>query len=184
MKKIFLSVLFLSLSISLFAQKSLPEVKAGTTLKCSAYVQGQEFPLSLTLKSIEGPVSVLWSVEGYGDGAFIMSSKALESATKMYITTQPSTGDTKLNDDETFGLISKAAYKTLVDTKTLTYSGIKFKVKTPAANAMKVGGKEIDATHVVSEDGKLELWVLNNSNLPLLVQSAGFPTDIVVTEIK
>ena len=49
---------------------------------------------------------------------------------------------------------------------------------------MKIGGKEIDATHIVSEDGKLELWILNNANLPLVLQSVGFPTDIVVAEIK
>ena len=184
MKKIFLSLFCLGLSITLFAQKTLPEIKAGTTLKCSAYVQGQEFPLGLTLKSITGAITMIWTVDGYGDGTFVMSEKAAESANKMYVSTQPTLGETKLADDETFGMISKAAYKALMDTKTFTYSGMKFKVKTPAAAPMKVGGKEIDATHIVSEDGKLELWVLNNPNLPLLLQSAGFPTDIVVTEIK
>ncbi|MEJ5994491.1 hypothetical protein WG904_08680 [Pedobacter sp. Du54] len=184
MKKIILSLLCLTFSITLFAQKTLPEIKDGTTLKCSAYVQGQEFPLDLTLKSIAGPVTMLWAVEGYGDGAFVMSTKALENATQMYVTTQPATGETKLSDSETFGMISKVAYKALAETKTLTYGGIKFKLKTPDANPMKINGKEIDATHVVSEDGKLELWVLNNPNLPLVLQSAGFPTDIVVIEIK
>lgn len=184
MKKIFLSLLCLSISIASFAQKTLPEIKAGTALQCIAYVQGQEFPLGLTLKSIDGPVNVLWSVEGYGDGSFVMSAKALEGATKMYVTTQPSTGETKLGDDETFGMISKAAYKSLVDTKALTYGGVKFKVKTAANSTMKIGGKEMDVTHIASEDGKAELWILNNPNLPLLLQSAGFPTDIIVTEIK
>ncbi|MGF1923017.1 MAG: hypothetical protein ACQUHE_02465 [Bacteroidia bacterium] len=183
MKKIFLSLVCLGCFISAFAQKTLPEIKAGTSLQCIAYVQGQEVPLALTLKTIEGPVNVLWSVEGFGDGSFVMSAKALESATKMYVTTQPATGETKLSDDETFGMISKAAYKTLTETKMLTYGGMKFKLKAPAS-AMKIGGKEIDATHIVSEDGKIELWILNNPNLPLLVQSTGFATDIVITDIK
>jgi len=184
MKRIILSFLCLISSITLFAQKMLPELKAGTTLQCSAYVQGQEFPLLLTLKSVTSPVSMAWTVDGYGDGTFVMSGKALESATKMYVTTQPTLGETKLADDETFGMISKTAYKALADTKMLTYGGMKFKIKTPAASPMKIGGKEVDVTHVVSEDGKLELWVLNNPNLPLVLQSAGLATDILVTEIK
>ena len=183
MKRILLSLFCLSFSLASFAQKTLPEIKAGTTLQCVAYVQGQEFPLGLTLKSIAGPVTMLWTVDGYGDGAFVMSSKALESASKMYVTTQPATGETKLGDDETFGLISKAAFKTLTDTKTLTYGGIKFKLKTPAT-LVKIDGKEIDVIHILSEEGKLELWILNNPNLPLLVQSSGFPTDILITAIK
>ena len=49
---------------------------------------------------------------------------------------------------------------------------------------MKIGGKEVDATHVVSEEGKVELWVLNNAAFPFILQSAGLPTDIVVSAIK
>jgi hypothetical protein len=96
---------------------------------------------------------------------------------------QPGLGSTKLSDTETYGLISKSAYKSLIDTKGFTYNGMKFKVKTDAA-VMKIGGKEIDASVVSSEDGKLTLWILNNPNLPFIVQTAGMPIDLVVTEIK
>lgn len=184
MKRIYLSLLFISLFTITYAQKVLPEIKKGTTLSAMGYMNGQEFPLTLTINSLAGPVNIGWSVEGFGEGAFEMSDKALESATKSSGGRQPAQGTTKLADDETFGLISKAAYKALVDTKTLTYNGIKFKIKTPDANPMKIGGKEVDVTHVVSEDGKLEYWILNNTAFPLIVQSAGMPIDIVVTEVK
>ena len=49
---------------------------------------------------------------------------------------------------------------------------------------MKIGGKEMDATQIVSEDGKIELWILNNPNFPFILQTAGLPIDIVVSEIK
>ncbi|WP_316772935.1 hypothetical protein [Pedobacter frigiditerrae] len=183
MKKIILSLVAIVLSLATYAQKTLPELKVGTALHCSAYVQGQEFPLLLTLKSISGPVSIGWAVDGYGDGTFEMTTKAFESATKLAAVSQPALGATKLGDDETFGIISKAAYKTLADKKALTYSGLNFKIKSPAT-AMKIGGKEVDATHIVSEDGKIELWILNNASFPLILQSAGLPTDIVVAEVK
>ncbi|RZJ64833.1 MAG: hypothetical protein EOO47_26460 [Flavobacterium sp.] len=183
MKKIIFTLVACVFCVAVYAQKTLPEFKVGTVLNCSAYVQGQEFPLLLSVKSIAGPVSIGWAVEGYGEGTFEMTTKALESATKLAGVTQPALGATKLSDDETFAIISKAAYKTLIDKKAFTYSGLNFKIKSPAT-AMKVGGKEVDATHVVSEDGKIELWVLNNAAFPFILQSAGLPTDIVVVEVK
>lgn len=184
MRKIIFTLLSLGFFMVAQAQKALPEIKVGTVLNCNAYVSGQEFPLVLTVKSIAGPVSMGWSVDGYGDGSFEMTAKALESGTDFFVTTQPALGATKLTDAETFGLISKAAYKTLIDTKTFTYGGKKFKVKTTDAKPMKWGSKELDATHVASEDGKTEIWILNNPNFPLMVQTVGFGTDIIVNEIK
>ncbi|RZK54665.1 MAG: hypothetical protein EOO91_15550 [Pedobacter sp.] len=183
MKKIIFTLVACVFCVAGYAQKTLPEFKVGTILTCNAYVQGQEFPLLLSVKSISGPVSIGWAVEGYGEGTFEMTTKALESATKLAGVTQPALGATKLSDDETFAIISKVAYKMLIDKKAFTYSGLNFKVKSPAS-AMKIGGKEVDATHVVSEDGKIELWVLNNAAFPFILQSAGLPTDIVVVEVK
>jgi hypothetical protein len=183
MKKIFLTVLGLTLFTGAFAQKSLPELKKGTVLEASGYMNGQQFPLTFTIKSLASPASLGWAVDGYGEGTFEMSDKALDSAMKMMVGSQPSQGVTKLADDQTYGLISKSAYKTLIDTKALTYSGVKFKVKADA-KPMKINGKDADVTYIVSEDGKLEYWILNNPAFPIIVQSAGMPIDIVVTTIK
>jgi hypothetical protein len=129
------------------------------------------------------PVSIGWSVDGYGDGSFEMSDKGLESGSKMMIVSRPSAGATKLADDETFGLISKVAYKSLLETKGFTYNGIKFKAKaTP--KVLKLDDKELDVTHIASEDGKMELWILNNPAFPMIVQSSGMSIDIVTTAIK
>ncbi len=184
MKKIILTLIAFAFSVNLYAQKILPELKNGSVLTCSAYVSGQEFPLLLTIKSTTGPVSIAWAVDGYGEGTFEMTTKALESATKLAAVSQPALGATKLSDEETFAIVSKAAYKSFVDKKVLTYSGMNFKVKSPDSNPMKLGGKEVDAAHVVSEDGKIELWILNNPNFPFILQSAGLATDIVVVAVK
>ncbi|SFH21429.1 hypothetical protein [Pedobacter insulae] len=183
MKRIFLSVVCLFISVGVFAQKVLPEFKDGTRVYASAFVQGQEVPVSFTIKSIKTPITFAWSVEGYGDGEFVISEKGLANGTSIY-TSQPGLGTTKLSDTETYGVISKAAYKSMVDTKALTYNGIKFKTKTPDPNPMKIDGKEMDATRITSEDGKVELWILNNPDFPFILQTAGMPIDVVVTEIK
>lgn len=183
MKRIFLSLVCLSVTLTLFAQRTLPEIKDGTKMTASAFLQGQEYPLNFVIKSTKAPVSMAWSVDGYGDGEFIISEKALESGTAIYLT-RPDLGTTKLSDSETYSLISKAAYKSLVDTKAFTYNGIKFKSKTTGLDPMKIGGKEIDASQIVSEDGKIELWILNNPIFPFILQTAGLPIDILITEIK
>ena len=183
MKKILFTLLSLGFFTIAAAQKYSPEIKAGTILNASVFVQGQAYPLLFTIKSVTAPVTLAWSVEGYGDGAFEINQKALESGNTLF-TAQPGMNTTtKLGDSETYGLISKAAYKSLVDTKGFTYNDIKFKVKT-TATPMKMGDKELDATHVTSEDGKLELWILNNQQLPLIVQSAGLPLDFLVNSFK
>ncbi|WP_316831181.1 hypothetical protein [Pedobacter aquatilis] len=184
MKKIIAICFCLSIVLGVKAQKTVPEIKAGTVMYAGAFVQGQEFPLILTIKSLTAPVSIGWSVDGYGEGAFEMSAKAFESATELLAVTQPALGVTKLSDKETFGIISKSAFKTLSDTKAFTYSGVNFKVKSPETAALKISGKEVDVFHVVSEDGKQELWILNNAAFPLIVQSVGQATDIAVSEIK
>ena len=47
-----------------------------------------------------------------------------------------------------------------------------------------LNGKDVDVFHVINEDGKQELWVLNNAAFPLIIQSTGQATDIVMSEIK
>jgi hypothetical protein len=183
MKKIILSLFCLSFSINLLAQKTLPGIKAGTIMIASAFVQGQEYPLIITVKSLTAPIVLAWSVDGYGDGTFEMSEKAMQSGTALFLG-QPGTGATKLGDSETYCLISKAAFKFLTDNKTFTYNGIKFKVKASDTTPMKYGGKEADVIQVISEDGKMQLWILNNPNLPFIVQTAGLPIDILINDIK
>jgi len=184
MKKIIFTLIVFLFSIAAFAQKYLPEIKAGTTITSNASVQGQQIPLLLTINSITDGVSLGWAVEGYGEGSFKMSNKAMESGNKMFMTTQPAFGETKLADDETFGFISKSSFKSLLENKSFNYNGLKFKLKTSIATAPKINGKEADAINVVSEDGKYEFWVLNHPSFPLIIQSSGLTPDIIISEIK
>lgn len=183
MKKIMFILCGLGILSTAQAQKTMPEIKAGTTLNATAYVQSQEVPVLFTIKRIEAPITFAWYVDGYGEGQFEISQKGFESGKSIYME-QPPQGTTKLSDGETYGLISKDAYKSLVDNKAFTYNGIKFKAKETGLKPMKLADKEVDATQVASEDGKVELWILNNPSFPLILQTAGLNLDIVIHEIK
>lgn len=182
-RKIAFTLCCLGLVAMAYAQQLKPEIKVGTILGATVFVQGQEVPVTFTIKRLEAPVTLAWVVDGYGEGAFEMSQKAIENGKEIY-TQQPPQGTTKLSDSETFVLISKAAYKALVTNKSFAYNGLNFKPKETGLNPMKLGGKEIDATQVVSEDGKVEIWILNNPDFPLILQTAGLGMDLVINEIK
>lgn len=183
MKRILFSLLCLSFSFASFAQKFSPTIKEGTVINSIVYVQGQEFPLILKIKSAATPFVIEWMVDGYGEGTFEMTENAVSKGNRLFTPTQPSLGATKLADDETFGMISKEAFKTLVDKKELTLSGMTFKVK-PVPTAMKFGDKEFDVIHLTDAGGKLEIWILNNEKFPLIFQTSGMPIDMSVIEIK
>lgn len=162
----------------------MPEIKSGTTITSIAIVQGQQIPLFLTTNSIADGISLGWAVEGYGDGSFKMNAKAIENGNKMFMITQPAMGETKLADDETFGFISKSTFKSLLESKSFNYKGLKFNLKTSSNAAPKINGKEADAINVISVDVKYEFWLLNNLSFPLIIQSSGLTPDIIISEIK
>ncbi|MDN3587095.1 hypothetical protein QWY86_10475 [Pedobacter aquatilis] len=184
MKKIF-SIICLTTSFFLAnAQKFVPEIKTGSQITATAIVGGQEFPLALKIVSATAPYSIGWGVDGYGEGSFEMSEKAFSNGTELLQVSQPALGVTKLSDAQTFIVISKDAFKTLVDKKSFTYGGQNFKIKTPASAAIKLNGKEVDVFHVANDNASQELWILNNPAFPLIIQSTGQATDIVMSEIK
>ena len=61
MKKILLTFFALCLTIVVFAQKLSPTIKEGTVISSSAFVQGQEFPLMLKIKSAVTPFAIEWA---------------------------------------------------------------------------------------------------------------------------
>ncbi|WP_421942566.1 hypothetical protein [Pedobacter sp.] len=184
MKKIISTLCLIAIFSVAKAQKFVPEIKTGTIITATAVVGGQEFPLALKIVSATAPYSIGWGVDGYGEGAFEMSEKAFTNGTELLQVSQPALGTTKLTDTQTFGVISKDAFKTLVDKKAFTYGGNTFKIKTPETAAIKINGKDVDAFHVINGNGSQELWILNNAAFPLIIQSTGQATDIVMLEIK
>lgn len=167
---------------SAFAQKANPEIKEGTTLLITAYVQGTEVPVYLSVDKMTPAPAIKWSVDGYGDGVIQMTEKGINDGTSFF-SGQPSTGTTNLADTETWALISKAAFKNLVANQSFQYNGMKFKVKEGAA-AFKLDGKEVDAISVASENGNISLTILNNAQFPMILQSTGMPMDTIVQVIK
>ena len=182
MKKI-ISLFFCTfIFISVQAQKIIPQIKAGSVITASANMGDDDIPVQFTIISLETPMVIGWEVENYGGGSFEMTAKGVENANQLYLS-QPNLGKISLNDSQTFLIISKSALKSIIENKIFTYNNINFSLK-PSDEVIKINGAETDAIRLVSADEKIEIWILNNANFPLIVKSKGLPTNVVVSEIK
>lgn len=179
MKLFCVLLLTVCLNVSAFAQKYLPQIKAGTVLNYTAYHKafGQDVPLTLTVLSIAAPIQLKFFVPQLGSGIFEMSAKAIENGKKIAIK-EPAMDDvTKLKDDETLAFLSKNTFKNLTTNKTFELNGQTFTVSADAT-PFKINDKEADVFYAATANGKTKLWILNNPNFPLICKLTGGPQGI------
>jgi hypothetical protein len=187
MKTIIIFALSASFYSAVFAQKYVPTIKEGTVLNYDGFSKalGQHIALTLTIKSLGDPVNIQWDVNGYGTGTFEIPAMAIDSGTKLVIKQPDPDGVTKMKNDETLILISKATFGRLVKNNAFELNGQKFTVNTDTAT-YRINDRAADVFHAVSENGKGELWVLNNPDFPLIYKAKSVTRgiDFTLTGIK
>jgi hypothetical protein len=174
MKKTPLIVLMAILCHVAVAQKYVPKIGNNSVINYNveATAVGQKVQLMLTVSSVTDPVTMAWAIPGLGTGIFQMSAAGLASGTKMKLK-EPGEGITKLKDDETILVLSKNTFNDLTKDQAFGLNGGKFTVKADAT-AYKINDKEADVIHAVSANGKVDIWVLNNPDFPLICKLTGF----------
>jgi len=158
------------------AQKYVPKLGNGSVINYNveATAVGQKIQLMLTVTSVTDPVTLGWSIPGLGTGSFQMTATGFASGTKMKLR-EPGDGVTKLKDDETILVLSKSTFADLTKTQGFVLNGGKFTVKTdPPPAPYLINDKEADVIHAVSANGKVDIWVLNNPDFPLICKLTGF----------
>jgi hypothetical protein len=187
MKQFILSFALVVIGATVFGQKYIPVIKEGTVLNYSVALKnmGQTVELNLTFSSLADPIKMKWEVLGYGTGSFEMPVKALEAGKKTVLSPPTPDGITKLSNDETLLMISKAVYSDAVKNKAFELNGLKFAVITDTAT-YKINKKVTDIIHAVSANGKNEIWILNSPDYPLICQGHGVTRgiDFYLTAIK
>jgi hypothetical protein len=174
MKKTTLIILLGILSHIAAAQMYVPKIGNNSVINYNveATAVGQKVQLMLTVTSITDPVTMAWSIPGLGTGAYQISATGLASGTKMKIK-EPAEGLTKLKDDETLLVLSKNTFNDLTKNQAFELNGGKFAVKTDGTT-YKINDKDADVIHAVSANGKVDIWVLNNPDFPLICKLTGF----------
>jgi len=170
--------LFFGLVISLagFSQsKFLPEIKNGTSMAYLANVNGQDIPVGFKVDSMAAEfLRIIWSVEGYGEGTWIMNKKSLQSATGT-LGDNPQPGvEVVLPDDKIQLLLSRDQFSMLTKDKKVKHNDIEYNVVPASAGTeFKLADKAVDVVYLESADKSSKIWVLNNAAFPLLVKVIG-----------
>ncbi|OCX54651.1 hypothetical protein BEL04_10520 [Mucilaginibacter sp. PPCGB 2223] len=161
------------------AQNIVPQIGVGSVLNYTVIstATGQQIPLTLNFISMNDPMKLKWTLTGLGTGSFIIPAKALESGTKMRLEEPMPGTDTQFGDSETIMFISKAAFSDMLKTRQLAINRAKFTVN-QTTEALQVNDKPIDVYHAVTANGKVEVWILNNPNMPLICKFKGNPGGI------
>ena len=188
MKKITLALCLLVAVSSWAQEKFTPAIKQGTKLNYSAFVNGQTFPCTFSIDSVDtGYLKVGWAVEGYGSGAWIMKNKSLESAIKGFWG-DPSPGtQEEVPDDKSILVFSKAQWEMLQKDNKLNFDQQTFTVKTPSEQQqLKLAGKPVDAFLLENPNGTTRIWILNNAAFPVLLKIEGntLGADLTINSVE
>ena len=172
MKKLYLSALFLLFSYCAFAQKYLPQIKAGSVLTYVAESRntGQNATVTLTIASMTDPVKIKWDIPGVGTGIFTMNAKSMQSATKTIAQEPEPDITTALDADKTLILLSKDAYNSMVTQKTFMLNGDTFYAQADTST-FTINDKVAKVTYATTLKGHREIWILDDPDFPLICKA-------------
>lgn len=199
-KRMHLVLFFSVYLLNSFAQKAddryLPEIKARTLFQ---YVfkgkNGSDLNVSGEILSTDkGSLAFVDTLKFEGKiqiNKTMISKTAMENANKMRSPNEQPTSAQNGNslfvlpDDKTDHCFSRRFFKTLMDQKSASYSGITYNL-TPISpeSVFKLNGKEVDAIYIVSANGQKKFWILNNPLYPFILQSASENVNATLTGIR
>lgn len=167
---------------SAIAQQTATPIKPGTKLDYKFFLYGQTVAIGMTVKSVTDSVLLDWNLKGMAFGSYLVSPEGFEHGSKLnFIQPAPSTV-LRLAADETFAVISKAAFRALKKNDKFVYNSTTYVLsKDKNQPAFKAGDREMDVLHVVGVEEHGELWILNDPDFPLICQVKNNPVGINFT---
>ncbi len=182
MKKAILFALAVLSAIGVQAQKYVPQFKNGSSLTYTAHMRnlGQDIPLTLQLVNVADPVTMQWSIQGYGSGTYVFSAKGMQSGTRMALREPDMGATTQLKDDETLAVLSKDSFNSLTSNKTFNLNKQTFTV-TADSSTYTLNDKPLDVIYATTANGKTKLWIINNPAFPVIYKMQGGPMGVDLT---
>jgi hypothetical protein len=188
MKKIIYALCLFFSGTSFAQEKFVPDIKKGTSLHYSAFVNGQNFPCTFSFDSVAADyVKIGWTVEGFGSGGWIMKKKSLDNGTRGFWS-QPNPGmQEELGDDQTVLVFSHAQWDALQKEKKLNFDQQTYTLKTPSEQQqLKIAGKIVDAFLLENASATTRIWMLNNAAYPVMLKIEGntLGADLTISSVE
>ena len=182
LKKLFYATTFLALFLSFSMQaqkKNKLVIKPKLVLTYSAAdPQGNEVTFPLTIAEMDDKKIKLTYEMSNGNkkigGGFLISGKGINQGKNLnWEPLNPSTIKT-IPDDQTVFCVSRKFFDELKKNKVAKYDGTTFELKKmPKGKEIVVGKQIIDALYIQEKGGKLSYWILNNRDLPFILNREG-----------
>ena len=169
------------------AQALKPVVGVGTTFGYTFDLHGQHAPFELAIAGATDTLKLTWRIRGLAGGGYAVSPTAWQQADALYVA-QPLPAQTvRLPDSQTFLMLSKSAFATLLARHRFVYNNTVYDLRDDtAAHPLLLGGQPLDVVHAVAQDDPTELWILRNATFPVICQITHNPLGVnaVLTTIK
>jgi hypothetical protein len=180
MKTLVTALITLFIFSSATAQKKINlDIKSNLVLTYSAKdPKGNEVLLPLKIKEINDKKVVLEYTMINGDkkisGQWVISKKGLDTG-KYFNWQALNPSEVRiLPKDQTIFCVSKKFLDEIKSKKIAKYDDKTFELREiPKGKEVIVDGKEIDAIYVAEKNGDSKYWILNNKDLPFILNSAG-----------
>jgi hypothetical protein len=176
-----------SASVRAQAQALAPAVGVGTTFSYVFELHGQHAPFELTIASATDTLKLKWRIRNLAGGVYAVSPTAWQRANALHVA-QPLPGPpVRLPDNQTFLMLSKSAYATLLAQHRFEYNNTVYDLRDDlGAYPLLLGGQPLDVLHVVAQGDATELWILRNASFPVICQMAHNPLGVnyVLSNLK
>ncbi|MBC8757074.1 hypothetical protein H2O64_20545 [Kordia sp. YSTF-M3] len=179
-KTLVTALITLFIVFSATAQKKMNvDVKPNLIMTYSADgPQGSQVLFALKINEMDAETVKFKYTMSNGDkqfsGNWVMSAEGLESG-KYFNWQGLGPGEVRiLPKDQTIFSVSKAFFDEIKSKKTAQYDEKTFELKEiPKGKEIKIDGEEVDAIYIVEKDGETQYWILNNRDLPFIINSNG-----------
>ncbi|GAB3639120.1 hypothetical protein GCM10027422_47110 [Hymenobacter arcticus] len=161
------------------AQAQKPAVGVGTTFSYVLELHGQHAPFELAIASATDTLKLRWRIRNLAGGVYAVSPAAWQRGTALHVA-QPLPGPpVQLPDNQTFMLLSKSAYATLLAQHRFEYNNTVYDLRDDiTAHPLLLGGQPLDVLHVVAQGDATELWILRNATFPIVCQMTHNPLGV------
>jgi len=171
MKKIYILLIPAFLTLTTYAQKPTPVIKAGTIINMVVTDNGIIVPVSITIKNTGDTLNLAWAeTKAYANTKSYYTDRITRYFTQPH---KEGVASQRFQNDETFVSVSRAMYKRFLNShkKTLTYQGVLYLNAMERDSNFNLQGRFINATYMASKDQKYKMWVLDYPAFPLILQT-------------
>lgn len=178
MKKIkSLFILFYLLTLATYAQAQFSMIKDRASIDYTFKLHGQTRKMNISFEIKADSIMANWSMNS-SKGSYLIQSDGFRKGNQLSFKQPEPMQTIKLRPNETFCLISLAAFNDLLEKHYFIYNNTTYRLNEDGAKTLSIEGKKVDVLHVVAEIDETEMWILNNPGFPLICQLTKNPLGI------